>query len=261
MELLIAIGILAVGGAMVAALFPTAVKENTFSYNDTLGSLICNNALATIKAIYSHGSTAPDGITNSANPRYLQQHPDASSHEFRMPRIDSKCGYIGKPAHYPVNDASDKTGFYFLAWQNRNLNDYPLNDYTFVIVSYRKQSQEVIFVPMVGGTKDEAGTETRTDTLIVGEDEAKQCPVNALVIIDSVESSNIFQRGEYARIVRKINSGNQTHLVLDHKLQTPENLSKVRFWIFGEWNANASKMVLRSPVLSVLVARTSLRQN
>ncbi len=47
---MIAIAILGVGGVMVAALFPAAVKENQVSVNDTLGNIICQNALAIVKA-------------------------------------------------------------------------------------------------------------------------------------------------------------------------------------------------------------------
>ena len=50
MELLIAIGILAIGGAMAAALFPAAIKENQRANSSVLGNIINENALSTLKA-------------------------------------------------------------------------------------------------------------------------------------------------------------------------------------------------------------------
>jgi len=48
-EILIAIGILGVCLPMAAALFATAVKENEGSYENSMGSIICDNGLAVVK--------------------------------------------------------------------------------------------------------------------------------------------------------------------------------------------------------------------
>ena len=44
-ELMIAIAILGVGLAMIAAIFPTAIKENQISFDHTIGTIICENGL------------------------------------------------------------------------------------------------------------------------------------------------------------------------------------------------------------------------
>jgi len=48
-EVLIAIGLMGVGLTMAAALFPAAIKEHQKSYNDAVGTFICENAFAVAK--------------------------------------------------------------------------------------------------------------------------------------------------------------------------------------------------------------------
>lgn len=50
-EVLLAIGIMGVGLAMVAAVFPVAMKETQDSSNTSLGTIICSNGLATAKTM------------------------------------------------------------------------------------------------------------------------------------------------------------------------------------------------------------------
>ena len=59
LELLIAMGILAVGGAMAAALFPAAIRENQRANNSVVGNNICENALSTLQAKLSSTSAPP----------------------------------------------------------------------------------------------------------------------------------------------------------------------------------------------------------
>jgi len=49
-ELMIALGILGIGFAMAAALFPAALKQTELSYNDTIGTIIAQNGLAIARA-------------------------------------------------------------------------------------------------------------------------------------------------------------------------------------------------------------------
>ena len=55
-ELMIALGVLAIGIAMVAGLFPAAIKQTEFSYNDSVGTIIAQNSLAMAKATLTIGS-------------------------------------------------------------------------------------------------------------------------------------------------------------------------------------------------------------
>jgi len=49
-ELMIALGVLAIGIAMVAGLFPAAIKQTEISYNDAVGTIIAQNGLAMARA-------------------------------------------------------------------------------------------------------------------------------------------------------------------------------------------------------------------
>ncbi len=62
-ELLIALGILAVGVSMAASLFPTAIQFRQASVNDSLGTLICRNALAIVQAKLTHAASPFTGPT------------------------------------------------------------------------------------------------------------------------------------------------------------------------------------------------------
>ncbi len=54
-EVMIALGILAVGLAMVGAAFPAALLENKKSVENTMGALICDNGAAVCLSTLSHG--------------------------------------------------------------------------------------------------------------------------------------------------------------------------------------------------------------
>ncbi len=49
-ELLISMGIMAIGLVMAGALFPAAIKQTQSSVEDTIGTIICENALAVVRA-------------------------------------------------------------------------------------------------------------------------------------------------------------------------------------------------------------------
>jgi prepilin-type N-terminal cleavage/methylation domain-containing protein len=61
MELMIAIGIMGVGLSMVMCLFPAALKEAGSSIQDTMGGMICKNAIAIAKAKLLHSSLSTIG--------------------------------------------------------------------------------------------------------------------------------------------------------------------------------------------------------
>lgn len=58
-EVLLALGILAVGLTMAMAIFPVAVKENESSFNDVLGSLVTENALAICELALKGNAAVP----------------------------------------------------------------------------------------------------------------------------------------------------------------------------------------------------------
>ena len=57
-ELMISIGILAIGLAMVATLFPAALEINRRSTREILGALICENGIAVAKMRFASGAVA-----------------------------------------------------------------------------------------------------------------------------------------------------------------------------------------------------------
>jgi prepilin-type N-terminal cleavage/methylation domain-containing protein len=59
-ELMIALGILGIGFAMAAALFPAALKQTELSYNDTIGTIIAQNGLAVARAILTGSAVGVD---------------------------------------------------------------------------------------------------------------------------------------------------------------------------------------------------------
>ena len=52
-EVLIAIGVLGIGIAMIGVLFPTALAESKSSVNSVMGTMICQNGFAVCKALIS----------------------------------------------------------------------------------------------------------------------------------------------------------------------------------------------------------------
>ena len=119
-EILIATAILGVGLVMVVAVFPVAIEQNKESTADVLGTIICENALAQIKASWTHPLA---GVSNTFDPAMV----DAAS--------------VVIEGNYPVPMLGDggnaaNRGFLVLARQP----DLTRNDYQFVIVSYLKSN-------------------------------------------------------------------------------------------------------------------------
>jgi prepilin-type N-terminal cleavage/methylation domain-containing protein len=113
-ELLIAVAILGVGLSMIATVFPAAMRENQRSTDDVLGSIICQNGLAVVKARFTHAT----GPTN------LGLEPLA----------------MGTDEYYPEDDSASGMGFLVLA--RRYAAD--ANDYQFVMVAYRKRADSSV---------------------------------------------------------------------------------------------------------------------
>lgn len=60
-EIMIALGIMAVGMSMAAALFPAAVKENELSNKSVMGQLVASNALVVAQTALKQGAAAWTG--------------------------------------------------------------------------------------------------------------------------------------------------------------------------------------------------------
>lgn len=116
MELMMSLGILVVGLAMIATAFPSAMLETKLSVADTSATMISENATAICRVRLSH-----------------------SAIKLSVTATLSDQTTLINPAHtgdltYPVNTPDSRYGWLLAAAQpNNNINDYQL-----VIVPYRK---------------------------------------------------------------------------------------------------------------------------
>ncbi|MFW6146748.1 MAG: type IV pilus modification PilV family protein [Planctomycetota bacterium] len=127
-ELLIAIGVLATGMSMVAAVFPAALSETQQSVNDVIGGNICDNALAIARARLRHDPINPP---------------------FGGGSLEKSSG-LGLDANYPSGTADAPRGFILLGRQM----EAGANDYQLVVVAYGLR-----------GTGDTANLAARTATV------------------------------------------------------------------------------------------------
>ncbi len=112
---MIAIAILAGGMSMVAALFPTAIKQVESSASRTVGQVICQNGLAVAEIRLRHG--------------YVVGGVDLGLKDFTLANFSSE------DLKYPLGDPDTPFGYVVLG---RFAKTAGKNDYQLVIVSYRK---------------------------------------------------------------------------------------------------------------------------
>lgn len=130
-EILIALGILAIGMSMVAALFPAAMEFNRRSTNSTLGTMICENGMV-MAELEITAEMIDDGDLRVA---------PGEAKELAVYGDDSKCteNNVKYPIaraqlHYPVGEADSRTGFAVLVRKIAGAG----NAYQLVTVAYRK---------------------------------------------------------------------------------------------------------------------------
>jgi len=113
-ELMIAVAILGVGLIMAAALFPAAIKQNESSFNDTVGVLICRNALDLAKVRLTNPIKEISGATLSMTPGTFVDVTDPNQQCFG-------------PLDQLYVDPNSLMGFRLLARQvTAGVNDYEL---------------------------------------------------------------------------------------------------------------------------------------
>ncbi len=144
-ELMIALGILAVGLSMAGALFPAAIKANQNSTRSVIGSIICENGLAVGKARYAEGSVGPPGGGSAGRKIHVLADDGTANQTFL-----STDGRI-----YPLGDDGSPYGFALL---QRTINDDEDNNtfegWQMISVSYRRRldisESNVVFKSLVG---------------------------------------------------------------------------------------------------------------
>ncbi len=258
MEVMMAVGIFAIGMGMIASMFPAAIKETEATLNDYEGPAICENALAIVKAKVTHAN-ANTPVTASL-------------------AVLSGTAIIGDTDRQYRTYGTRERGFIALAKQWNNTTDR--NDFQIVILAYdiKYLSTDVgryqIANYWLQGRSDINGDGDTTDTAAeypagsgYTHNETNRIGLNVdRFTITSTDypgtadrsllvGSPVIDRnsGRYATII----AVEGDDIILDHPLG--ENSQEVL--VFVQWNNNTSSIVEEAnPVISVLVTRTALRE-
>ena len=119
-EILIALGILAIGMSMVAAIFPAAMVLNRQSQNSTLGTIICENGLVMTEMVLTADLVDSEKLEIYAD----RNHGDLLSATQQLYPVD------------PENLDKVRTGFVVMARQIRG-DKVPPGVFQIITVAYR----------------------------------------------------------------------------------------------------------------------------
>jgi prepilin-type N-terminal cleavage/methylation domain-containing protein len=129
-ELVVAMGILGVGMAMAAALFPAGLVGTQDCLNDTTGTIVCHN-LAALLDLNAALILADVGLQDPANLNTFVPLADEAT---------VSCIAI-EDQHYPDHTAASRNGFVLLGTRvDRDGNLATQEGYQFIAVAYRKKS-------------------------------------------------------------------------------------------------------------------------
>lgn len=249
-ELMISIGVLAVGLTMSASLFPAALQANRDSVRSVLGSIICQNGLAVTKARWS-------ALTDQefANSPGLQAFRDASALYDEELEVLADDG-VGRPNFltaadrtYPFDDPDSPYGFVVMMRpMDEDADVETFEGYQIVVTSYRRNlsNGQVICYRVTGSVNvdDKVFTSWRGNDGLVRA---------GTPVIDS-------KSGRFATVRNAIwPSGSQG--ALDHSFEPEEATG---FLLVVEKDPNATpppgepEALRFSPALSTMVTRTGL---
>jgi len=216
-ELVVAMGILGVGMAMAAALFPAGLVGTQDCLNDTTGTIVCHNLEAIAEQYGPALRAAMDG------------QPD-----FLMLADESPVGenIILRPAqHYPEGTDPSRTGFVLLG-RDRDGDPDTHDGYQLLVIAYRKKfngNRAVLDIPIP------VGAQGPDHSILPGAANNRPWLRNALVIDQAT--------GQYARVVEL--NGN------DALLGSPLDLGAGGFvWVLRELDSLDN--VVSSPGIAVL---------
>ena len=123
-EILIALGILAIGMSMVAAIFPAAMVLNRQSANSTLGTIICENGLVMAEMV-------------------LTADVVSQSDELEIYADDNHDTYLARLRQFYPTDPKDpsviRTGFVVMARKVTDGDKIPPGVFQLITVAYRKR--------------------------------------------------------------------------------------------------------------------------
>ena len=136
-ELMIAIGILAIGAAMIASAFPVAMLENQESVEHTIAAVVSENALAICRNKLRHSILNNNVAVQEGEYTNVTGHISVVEAAYPMPRPKSdypEDWITVKGRDYP----SSRYGWMVGARQIRDPDGVRLNDYELSIVVYQK---------------------------------------------------------------------------------------------------------------------------
>ncbi len=150
-ELMIALGILAIGLVMVGALFPAAMEANRRSMQNVLGSIICENGMATVKARWAALGTEAFELSNMAglsgfrdlngrgqDPKMLEVLADDDPETTTAFLLPADRAYYGDP---------DKYGFVVMMRPiDEDRDAQTFEGFQFVVTSFRRQDPNGLVV-------------------------------------------------------------------------------------------------------------------
>lgn len=260
-ELMISIGILGVGLAMAAALFPAAIIENQQSANDILGTIMCENALAVVKAkIKANDPNLTDLIPLASDP--IADANFVCITGGLLTEVD-----LAYPAPGDPNDPSDDPNDWIGTIPDRRPSTRrgcvvlarrmkaDENDFQIVVVAFRKKdpNHKVAVVPLTDPNIYDAG-EVSLMTITDGDPNNVKLD-SPVIIVDTADPSVV----HIARVAVIRSSG---EAVLDRRVP-PIAIGNARVWAIVEIDPDTGDPVAgidTSPAIATLVVRTSLRQ-
>lgn len=240
LEVMIALAIMGIGMTTAAALFVAAIKENENSFNNSIGTIVCENAIATAQTMLTPGNvTWTNDLEVIADELKIDVIPLADQH---YPRGNPRTGFVllGRQIAAGPTDPDPLT-------------------YQLVAVSYRKEKSvnqvsaiRIIptspLVPLVAaGEKVLRNVKDPDDNIRLG---------SPVIVRISTPGNNDIQ-GSYARIVSVNDDG--TAWELDHVISTDEDVTSAYVIVEGN-NVNPELGISDlSPAMLTMAARTGLR--
>jgi len=187
---LIAIGILGTGLAMVAAVFPAGAQQALDARSDAMASLICQNALALTKLKVKHSTTTPPFATTLSKP---------------------PGGWLGSDVvYYPQGTADTTRGMMVLGRQIASGK----NDYQLVLLAFEKHVAGSTTCVEIANCTIAAHDSTSQVTFPSGTN-MSNVQIGSPVIVAS--------DGSYATIVAKDDSARTA--ILSHSLEANTGIS------------------------------------
>jgi prepilin-type N-terminal cleavage/methylation domain-containing protein len=247
MELMIAMGILAVGMAMSASLFPTAAKEANTAIGSAVGQTIAENGLAMGKLAFRSSEHLDDGrvknlvFTTPALATVLDDAdliPDRDGG--RVDELGSRDTNILTLAQtqYPM-ESGGKYGFALLA---RKV-DEDANAYQIVATAYLKKEEDNLadwdYIKISGGG---ASKEVTIQTGYGSYGEGSQAYVNSPLIL--------YKSGRIATVIAQAG----TKLTLDREIEVDDAYAIV----LRERIGTSGNYETRSPAIYTMTITTSL---